>query len=74
MRLHINRQEMQAYITQNVSLQRSPLLRLIPRPLKNWGMATGFRMLGERPYSATFTNPVCSRSRLPCRNTSCAPR
>lgn len=57
MRLHINRQEMQAYITQNVSLQRSPLLRLIPRPLKNWGMATGFRMLGERPYSATFTNP-----------------
>lgn len=57
MRLHITRQEMQAYITQNVGLQRSPLLRWIPRPLKNWGMAAGFRMLGEKPYSATFSNP-----------------
>ena len=62
MRLHINRQEMGAYITNNVALQRSPLLRLIPRPLKNWGMAAGFRMLGERPYSTTFTNPGVFRA------------
>lgn len=57
MRLHVTRQEMAAYITRNVSLQRSPLLRLIPSPLKNLGMAVGFRTLGEKPYSTTFTNP-----------------
>lgn len=62
MRLHVTKQEMAAYITQNVSLQRSPLLRLIPRPLKNWGMAAGFRMLGEKPYSTTFTNPGVFRA------------
>ena len=62
MRLHVTRQEMAAYITRNVSLQRSPLLRLIPSPLKNLGMAVGFRTLGEKPYSTTFTNPGVFRA------------
>ena len=57
LRMQLSRQEMQAQITQNVALQRSPLLRWIPRPLKNRAMALGFWLVGERPYSTTFTNP-----------------
>ena len=57
MRLHINRQEMKAYITQNVALQRLPLLKIIPSPLKNFAMAAGYSILGDKPYSTTLTNP-----------------
>ena len=57
MRLHINRQEMQSYISQNVALQKSVLLRLVPSPLKNLAMAAGFAFLGDQPYSTTLTNP-----------------
>ncbi len=57
MRLHLTRQELGAYMTQNVALQRSKLLRLVPSPLKNAAMALGFRLVGERPYSMTLTNP-----------------
>ena len=57
LRLQITRQELQARITQNVALQRSQWLRWIPRPLKNWAIALGFWLSGERPFSTTFTNP-----------------
>lgn len=57
MRLHLNRQEMQAVITKNVSLQRCLPLKLFPSPLKNLVMDLGYRLVGSRPYSTTFTNP-----------------
>lgn len=57
LRLQTMRQELQARITQNVSLQKSPVLRWIPRPLKNRAIALGFWLSGERPFSTTFTNP-----------------
>ena len=57
MRLHLTRQELAAYLTKNVALQRSPLLRFVPSPVKNLAMALGFRFVGERPYSMTLTNP-----------------
>lgn len=57
MRLHINRQEMQAVITRNVNFQKNLLLQLVPAPIKNMAMALSYRMVGSRPYSTTFTNP-----------------
>lgn len=57
MRLHITRQEMQAVITKNVSLQHILPLQLAPAPLKNFAMDLGYRIAGSRPYSTTFTNP-----------------
>ena len=57
MRLHINRQEMQAQITRNVMLTKNKFLLWAPAPLKNLGVAISYRMAGSRPYSTTFTNP-----------------
>lgn len=57
MRLHITRQEMQAVITRNVTLQKNRLLQLVPAPLKNLSMAVSYRIVGCRPYSTTYTNP-----------------
>lgn len=57
MKLHINRQEMQAVITRNVMLQRNKLLQIVPAPLKNLGMDISYRIAGSRPYSTTYTNP-----------------
>lgn len=57
MRLHINRQEMEAVITRNVMLQKNRLLQLVPGPLKNLGMDLSYKVAGSRPYSATYTNP-----------------
>ena len=48
---------LQSYISQNVALQKSVLLRLVPSPLKNLAMAAGFAFLGDQPYSTTLTNP-----------------
>lgn len=57
MRLHINRQEMQAQITRNVMLTKNRFLLWAPSPLKNMGVAISYRLTGSRPYSTTFTNP-----------------
>ena len=57
LRLHINRQEMQALLTGNVRFQTNPLLQMIPIWLKNPVMALSYRLAGCRPYSATYTNP-----------------
>lgn len=62
MRLHISRQEMQAIITRNVAFQRNLLLRLLPAPLKNFSLALSYRLVGNRPYSTTFTNPGAFRA------------
>lgn len=61
MRLHINRQELQAQLTRNVGLRRNRLLKLVPSPIKDLGMAISYRLVGSRPYSATFTNPGAFR-------------
>lgn len=67
MRLHITRQEMRSYITQNVAMQNSPLLKVVPSPIKNFAVATGFLLVGDNPYSTTLTNPgvfeVCEEMR-----------
>ena len=57
MKLHINRQELQAAFTGNVRFTRNVLLRAVPVALKNPVMALNYRMLGVRPYSCTYTNP-----------------
>lgn len=57
MRLHINRQEMQALLTGNVRFQTNRCLQLIPIWLKNPVMALSYRLAGTRPYSGTYTNP-----------------
>ncbi len=57
MRLHVNRQELQAAFTRNVRFTRNPLLQVVPAVLKNPVMALNYRMLGVRPYSCTYTNP-----------------
>lgn len=61
MRLHVNRQEMQAQITRNVMLQKNKILLWAPAPLKNLGVAISYKMAGSRPYSSTFTNPGAFR-------------
>ena len=57
MKLHINRQELQAAFTGNVRFTRNVLLRAVPVALKNPIMALNYRMLGVRPYTCTYTNP-----------------
>ena len=57
MKLHINRQELQAAFTGNVRFTRNALLRAVPVALKNPVMALNYRMLGVRPYTCTYTNP-----------------
>ena len=57
MRLHINRQEMQAQITRNVMLTKNKFLLWAPAPLKNLGVAISYKAAGSRPYSTTYTNP-----------------
>ena len=57
MRLHINRQELQAAFTANVRLTKNPFLKIIPLFIKAPVMAANYRMYGVRPYSCTFTNP-----------------
>lgn len=47
MRLHITRQEMQAVITKNVSLQHTLPLQLVPSPVKNLAMDLGYRIARE---------------------------
>ena len=57
MKLHINRQELQAAFTGNVRFTRNVLLRAVPVALKNPVMALNYRMLGVRPYTCTYTDP-----------------
>lgn len=57
MRLNINRQEMRAVFTGNVRFTTNRLLKLVPVIVKNPVMSLSYRMLGARPYSATYTNP-----------------
>lgn len=57
MKLHINRQELQAAFTGNVRFTQNFLLRAIPVFIKNPVMALNYRLLGVRPYSCTYTNP-----------------
>ncbi|MDD7672245.1 MAG: hypothetical protein PT965_04955 [Clostridia bacterium] len=57
MKLHINRQELQAAFTGNVRFTRNVLLRAVPVALKNPVMALNYRVLGVRPYTCTYTNP-----------------
>ena len=57
LRLHINRQQMQASFTGNVKFTTNRLLKVIPIFLKNPGMAFSYKMAGVLPYSGTYTNP-----------------
>ncbi|HIS52241.1 MAG TPA: hypothetical protein IAC15_05825 [Candidatus Onthomonas avicola] len=57
MRLHLTRQEMQAVITRNVALQHLLPLQLLPIGVKNMAMSLSYALVGDRPYSATLTNP-----------------
>ena len=57
LRLHINRQQMQAELAGNVRFTRNRLLQLVPIALKNPVMSLGYKLAGVLPYSGTFTNP-----------------
>ena len=57
MRLHLNRQEMRAILTGNVRFTQNPLLQIIPLFLKKPVMAFSYKLVGVRPYTATYTNP-----------------
>ena len=57
MKLHINRQEMRAEFTTKVRFADNRLLQLVPVVLKNPVVALNYKLLGIRPYTATFTNP-----------------
>jgi hypothetical protein len=57
MRLHLSRPEMQATLTGNVKFTRNPLLQVVPLCLKKPIMAFSYKLLGVRPYTATYTNP-----------------
>ena len=57
LRLHINRQQMQAELAGNVRFTRNRLLQLVPIVLKNPVMALGYKLAGVLPYSGTYTNP-----------------
>lgn len=57
MKLHINRQELQAAFTGNVRFTENFFLRPIPVVFKNPVMALNYRLHGVRPYSCTYTNP-----------------
>ena len=57
MKLHINRQELQAAFKGNVRFTKNFAMRLVPVALKNPVMALTYRLHGVRPYSCTYTNP-----------------
>lgn len=57
MGLALNRPEMQATITGNVSFTRNRLLKLIPMFVKKPILAFSYWLVAARPFSATFTNP-----------------
>lgn len=57
MRLHVNRQELQAAFTGKVRFARKPLLQIVPVFVKNPVMSLNYRLHGVRPYSCTYTNP-----------------
>lgn len=44
-------------ITRNVAFQRNPFLRVVPAPVKNLALELSYRLVGNRPYSTTLTNP-----------------
>lgn len=56
-RLHLNRQEMQAIFTGNVRFTQNHLLQIVPLFLKKPIMAFSYELVGVRPYTATYTNP-----------------
>lgn len=57
LRLHGSPQELRAVMTRGVRLQYNPLLKVIPRGIKNLIMLRSYPKNGVRPYTATFTNP-----------------
>lgn len=57
MHLHLSRQEMRATLTGNVRFTKNPFLQIIPLFLKKPVMAFSYKLVGVRPYSATYTNP-----------------
>lgn len=61
MGLSLNRPEMQATITGNVSFTRNYLLKIIPMVLKQPILAFSYWLVAVRPYTATFTNPGAVR-------------
>ena len=63
MRLHINRQEMQALLTGNVRFQTNRLLQLIPIWIKNPVMSLSYRLAGTRP----IPGPIPIRGPSPFR-------
>ena len=56
MRLHANRKELRAAITQSVQLTRNPFLRVIPLSAKIPLMSGSYRLQAVYPFSGTFTN------------------
>ena len=57
LRLHATPQELQAVLTRGVRLQYNPVLKVIPRVVKNVIMLRSYPRSGVRPFTATFTNP-----------------
>ena len=57
LRLHSDRHELRAGFTRNVRFTSHPVLQFVPLFLKNPVMALNYRLVGVRPYSATYTNP-----------------
>ena len=57
LRLHATPQELQAVLTRGVRLQYNPVLKVIPRVVKNVIMLRSYPKSGVRPFTATFTNP-----------------
>lgn len=57
MGLSLNRPEMRAAVTGNVSFTRNRFLKIIPLLLKKPIMAFSYWLVAVRPFSATFTNP-----------------
>lgn len=56
-RLYATPQNLRAVISRGVKLTQSPLLQIIPAPLKSPIMHYSYIKSGVKPYSATFTNP-----------------
>ena len=76
MKLHINRQELQAAFTGNVRFTENFALRLIPVVLKNPVMALNYRLFGVRPYRRWRRTSAERRSfsvRRPCRAATAPP-
>ena len=57
MRLHCDKQELQAAFTRNVRFQQNKLLELAPLFIKTPVMSLSYRLMGSNPYSAIMTNP-----------------